>query len=133
MALSLRREGARVGYDSRTLRPATRRNTTLVDGALLLILLLGVMYAVVILPRQRQMQRHRRLVGSLTAGDDIVTIGGLHGTISAVEGEDLLLELAPGVEVRLARDAVAARAGEPSEVDADDELAEDGETDEPEG
>lgn len=103
------------------------------DGALLLILLLGVMYAVVILPRQRQMQRHRRLVGSLTAGDDIVTIGGLHGTISAVDGEDLLLQLAPGVEVRLARDAVAARAGEPSEVDADDELTEDGDTDEPEG
>lgn len=91
------------------------------DGALLLILLLGVMYVVVILPRQRQVQRHRQLISSLAVGDEIVTIGGLHGIVLEIEDDSVTLELAPGVQVRLAKDAVAARPEAPADNAAEED------------
>ena len=63
---------------------------------------------------------------SLGPGDQIVTIGGLHGTVTGVADGEVLLEISPGVEVRFARPAIARvvqKSGEaipaPDEVPGD--------------
>lgn len=79
---------------------------------LVLIALLVLFWFVWVVPQRRRQRRHvedlLRLIELLQPGDEIVTAGGLHGTVRAVAGEELLVEIAPGVEVTLDRRAVAA-------------------------
>jgi preprotein translocase subunit YajC len=79
---------------------------------LILIALLVLFWFVWVVPQRRRQRQHvedlARLVELLQPGDEIITAGGLHGTVRAVADEELLVEIAPGVEVRLDRRAVAA-------------------------
>ena len=85
-----------------------------VTGALFIVLAFAAMWAVIILPQQRRARRHRDLVASLAAGDEVVTAGGIVGTVTALDGDDLVLETAPGIHLRLVRAAVAERRDVPS-------------------
>ena len=69
-----------------------------------------------ILPQQRRVRAHQQLVAGLGEGDHVVLAAGIHGRITELGAEDLLLEVAPGVELRVARQAVLRRV---ETVDAD--------------
>jgi len=75
---------------------------------LFILVVLAIIWFFLIRPRQRQMRAQQQQVASLQVGDEIVTAGGLYGTVKAVEDDELRLELAPGVVVRVAKRAVAA-------------------------
>jgi preprotein translocase subunit YajC len=74
---------------------------------LLIVLLFGVMYFMMIRPQQKRRREAQAMQSSLGPGDDIVTIGGLHATVVAVEDDVVTVEIAPGVNVRFARPAIA--------------------------
>ncbi|HYN92458.1 MAG TPA: preprotein translocase subunit YajC [Pilimelia sp.] len=74
---------------------------------LMIILLFGVMYFLMIRPQQRRRREAEQLQARLSPGDEVVTIGGLHGTIVAVDDEVATLEISPGVHARYARPAIA--------------------------
>jgi preprotein translocase subunit YajC len=78
----------------------------------------GLMYVLLIRPQQRRMREHQAVVASLRPGDEIVTAGGIYGTVIAVDDETMIVEVAPGVELRVLRAAVSQR------ITADDELIE---------
>jgi preprotein translocase subunit YajC len=92
---------------------------------LLPIALLGLFYVFLILPKQRELKRHNALVASLEVGDEVMTGSGFYGTLTEVDADTVLVELAPGLEVKLARRAIAAKVldptGEPIDVDEVDE------------
>jgi preprotein translocase subunit YajC len=69
-----------------------------------------------ILPQQRRVRAHQQLVAGLEEGDEVVLTAGIHGRITELGAEDLSLEVAPGVELRVARQAVLRRV---ETVDAD--------------
>lgn len=89
------------------------------DGTLIILVLLVLMYVVLFLPRQRQMARQRAMQAALAVGDEVVTIGGMHGTVTELHEDGLRLEVSPGVEVRFVRDAVARRLASEAPVDPD--------------
>ncbi|MGH9230645.1 MAG: preprotein translocase subunit YajC [Acidimicrobiales bacterium] len=62
-----------------------------------------------ILPQQRRVRAHQQLVAGLEEGAEVVLTAGIHGRITELGAEDLLLEVAPGVELRVARQAVLRR------------------------
>ena len=74
---------------------------------LLIVLLFGVMYFMMIRPQQKRRREAQAMQSSLGPGDEIVTIGGLHGTVVLVDDDVVTLEIAPGVNVRFARPAIA--------------------------
>lgn len=74
---------------------------------LLIVALFGVMYFMMIRPQQKRRKEAQAMQSALGPGDEIVTIGGLHGTVVAVDDEVVTLELSPGVTARYARPAVA--------------------------
>ncbi|RBJ03805.1 preprotein translocase subunit YajC [Micromonospora provocatoris] len=74
---------------------------------LMIALLFVVMYFMMIRPQQKRRREAEQMQAALAPGDEVVTIGGLHGTVTAVEDETVLLEVAPGVQTRYARPAVA--------------------------
>jgi preprotein translocase subunit YajC len=65
-------------------------------------------------PQQRRVRDHNALVASVQAGDEVVLSAGIYGRIVELGPDDLTLEVAPGVELRVARQAILRRA-EPSD------------------
>jgi preprotein translocase subunit YajC len=62
-----------------------------------------------ILPQQRRVRAHSQLVASLREGDEVILTAGIYGRIVDIGAEDMTLEVAPGVELRVARQAVLRR------------------------
>ena len=71
------------------------------------VLLFGVVYFMMIRPQQKRRRESLEMQRSLGPGDQIVTIGGLHGTVVTVDDDVATIEVAPGVVVRFARPAIA--------------------------
>jgi len=79
---------------------------------LIIVVLFGLLYFVTIRPqrnRQRQAMQTQREVGP---GARVRTTAGMYATVSAVDGDDVILEVAPGVEVRFLRRAIMEVVGE---------------------
>jgi len=96
---------------------------------LLLIGLLGVVfYFLLIRPQRRQQQQQRALANEIDPGDEIVTHGGIYGTVTEVDDDEgtILLEVAPGIEIRMLKGAVARRLENDDGGDADDNGSKDG-------
>lgn len=74
-----------------------------------LVLLVGVFYFLLIRPQQRRARAQRELVMSLEVGDEVVTIGGMFGTITAVDDESVTVEVAPGTSMRFVKSAIARK------------------------
>jgi preprotein translocase subunit YajC len=68
-------------------------------------------------PRRAMMARQREVLRALSSGDQVVTVGGIYGTIVALDGDEVRLEIAPDVVVRVARRAVAGRVDLPASAD----------------
>lgn len=74
-----------------------------------LILIFAVFYFFLIRPQQKRAQDQKNLLASLRRGDRIVTNGGLIGVIhKVVSDQELQVEIAEGVRVRIARNMVAS-------------------------
>jgi len=86
-------------------------------GGLILLVLLAVMWAVLIIPQQRRLKRQRELVASITVGDDVMIAAGIYGTVTGEDDDDLFLEIAPNVEIRISRASVSQRVEFEDDVD----------------
>lgn len=88
-----------------------------------LILLAGVMYVALILPQQRRTKEHRALLSTLQEGDEIVLNSGIHGFITQLEPDVVFMEVAPGVDLKVTRSAIATKIrvvdDEPADTKAD--------------
>jgi preprotein translocase subunit YajC len=96
-------------------------------GLLLPLALMGaIFYFLLIRPQQRRQRAQRDLLGSLDVGDDVVTIGGLHGVIRSMDDDTVTIEAAPGVDLKFLRGAIARKlVDEPEYEHSEDEEADD--------
>jgi len=78
-----------------------------VSAYIFVLALLALVWFMLIRPQRRRQQDAQRLLETITVGKEIVTAGGLFGTVTAVDGDEVRVEIADGVEVRLAKRAVA--------------------------
>jgi preprotein translocase subunit YajC len=101
-------------------------------GYVLILLLIVLVYVMLIRPRRRQLQAQQRQLETLEVGDEILTAGGIYGTLRGIDGDQLRLEIAPELEVRVARRAVAAVLTDKRELDAPEAPEEQGEANLPE-
>ena len=81
-------------------------------GFLILIVVFGAAWLLFVLPARRRKLSHASMQDSIAVGDEIITAGGLHGTVQAFEDDTVKVEIAAGVVVTLDRRAVAAVARE---------------------
>jgi preprotein translocase subunit YajC len=73
---------------------------------LFLAAMIAVLWFVLIRPQRARQAAHRNLVADLAPGDEVVTAGGMFGRVSSIADDHVKLEVAPGTEVRLAKEAV---------------------------
>jgi preprotein translocase subunit YajC len=86
-----------------------------------LALLFGVMYFLMIRPQQRRRREAQQLQSTIGPGDEVVTVGGLYGTIVEADDETVSLEIAPGVQARYARPAIARVVAKAEEEEEEEE------------
>lgn len=90
MAGNAAQEGGRPGY----------------EGIIMLVLMFAIFYFLLIRPQQKRAKQHKELIETLKVGDQVVTAGGLHGKVAAIQDNEVTLEIATGVKVKLNRSSV---------------------------
>lgn len=93
------------------------------------LLLIGVVfYFLLIRPQNQRRRAQMEMQSSIEVGDDIVTTAGIYGTITEIDDDYgiVTVEVAPSVEIRLARAAVATRLADDDEFKDEVEGAEPG-------
>lgn len=80
------------------------------QAAMFNILLFGglalIFYFFVIAPQSKQRKRTEEMLNSLSKGDQVITSGGIYGTVQGVEGEVVYLRISENVKIKVARSAV---------------------------
>ena len=78
----------------------------------IIALAFGAMWLIVIRPQRNKQKLQKSMQSDLAIGDEVVTAGGVYGTVTEIGDEEVRVEIAPNVEVRLARRAIAAQLTE---------------------
>lgn len=71
-----------------------------------LVAITAVFWFLLIRPQRQRQAAHRTLITQLAPNDEVVTAGGMLGTVRSIADDHVLLEVAPGTEVRIAKEAV---------------------------
>src|SRR6266545_2555430 len=87
-----------------------------------LVLLGGVFYFLLLRPNRTRQRQQQTLLESLQVGDEVMTAGGIFGTLKDIDEEDdiVTVEIAPGTDVRMLRRAISQRLVEEEEGGGDD-------------
>lgn len=72
------------------------------------VVFFGIFYFLAIRPQRRQRQQHAEMVSMLKKGDDVLTIGGMYGTVSAIGDDWVELEIAKRTRVRYLKRAISS-------------------------
>jgi preprotein translocase subunit YajC len=75
-----------------------------------LLLVFVVFYFLLIRPQQQKQKQHRELLANLKRNDDVITSGGLYGTVVALAEAFVTIEIAPNVRVRVERQQITSLA-----------------------
>jgi preprotein translocase subunit YajC len=98
---------------------------------ILLAAMFALLWVLLIRPQRRRQADQQRLLSSVEPGDEVLTVGGLYGIVRGVDEEDdLIVEIAEGIQVRIARRAVGGVV-KPDEDEEDE--PEEGQDEEAEG
>ncbi|SRR6187455_2310312 len=68
-----------------------------------MIVMFAVMYFVLIRPQQKKQKEHQAMLSKITAGDEVVTAGGILGKVIEVGDNFLTLEIADNVRIKVQR------------------------------
>ena len=86
-----------------------------------ILVLLALMWFMLIRPQRRRQLEAQRMLQTIEVGKEIVTAGGVYGTITAVDDDEVRVQIADGVEIRLAKRAVAGVISEDEEPEDEDD------------
>ena len=90
----------------------------MISKLLPLILIFGIFYFILIRPQQKKVKKHQNMLNNLSKGDQVVTEGGIYGTIAGLKDNIVVLRIARvkdedvKIEVSRARIAFLIQAGE---------------------
>jgi preprotein translocase subunit YajC len=85
-----------------------------------LVMILVVFYFLLIRPQQKRLKEHQERIGGLRRGDTVVTSGGIIGKITKVAEDEVTVEIAPNVSVRVMKGTIGEIRGKGEPVVAND-------------
>jgi preprotein translocase subunit YajC len=80
---------------------------------IIIVVLFVIAWVVLILPKQRELRRHNALLSTLAVGDEVMTGSGMYGTLVEINDDSVLLQVAPGTELKVALRSIAAKVVPP--------------------
>lgn len=73
-----------------------------------LVFMFAIFYFLLIRPQQKKAKEHKALLESMKKGDNVITAGGVHGKVSAVDNDLVTLEVANNVNIKITKSYIAA-------------------------
>lgn len=105
-------------------------------GLISMIIMFGVIFLIfwfiLIRPQKKEMERHKDLLSGLKAGDQVVTAGGILGTIKEVDGQVIQLEIGRGTKIKIDRQKIQKKQDKFFEQEDDGEDENENENDDKE-
>jgi preprotein translocase subunit YajC len=99
-----------------------------VGRLIILVAMFALLWVLLIRPQRKRQQEQQALLSSVDVGDEVLTVGGLYGIVREIdEDDDLIVEIAEGIQVRIARRAVGGVVKPEDEADEDEADEDDGE------
>jgi preprotein translocase subunit YajC len=84
-----------------------------------IVLLIGVFYLLILRPARTRQKAQQQTISALSVGKQVMTTGGLFGTVTAISGDRIEIEIADGVRVQYLQAAVSRVVTDSDELDAD--------------
>jgi preprotein translocase subunit YajC len=72
-----------------------------------LLFVFVIFYFLMIRPQQRRMKEHQATIGAVQKGDEVVTAGGVRGKVTKVGDDEVEVEIAQGVKVRIVKSTLS--------------------------
>jgi preprotein translocase subunit YajC len=94
---------------------------------LLVVAMAAIFYLLILRPQQRQKRQRAAMMDALRVGVEVLTVGGIYGTVRELRDDDFDIEIADGVVMKMDRRAIAAVVTE-TEPDEEPVAVEAGET-----
>jgi preprotein translocase subunit YajC len=84
-------------------------------GSFFLIIIVAflLLWLIVVRPQRKRQTQQRQMLNELRVGDEVLTAGGIYGTVSRLDEDRVTVEIAPNLEVQVARRAIAGVTTEP--------------------
>src|SRR3972149_4862806 len=79
------------------------------------VILIGIVaygYFLIYRPRKKQTEQQKKRIESQKRGDEVITMGGIYGTIDVIEENSVVIKLESGATMRIARMAIAGRVSD---------------------
>ena len=73
------------------------------------VLIFALFYFLIIRPQQRQSRERKKMLSEIKRGDGIITTGGIHGRVINVDGDELTVEIAKGINIRMVRSGISEK------------------------
>jgi preprotein translocase subunit YajC len=80
---------------------------SLVTTLIMFALIFFIFYFMIIRPQQKRQKEREKLLSNLKKGDKVITAGGVHGTIIALEEKTVLVQIAENVKVKVERGSIS--------------------------
>jgi preprotein translocase subunit YajC len=71
------------------------------------VLIIGIMYFLMIRPQQKRVKEHQAMIAAIRRGDTVVTSGGIVGKVTKVDDNELQVEIAEGVRIKVVRGTIS--------------------------
>jgi len=81
------------------------------------VLILGIFYFVILMPMRKKQQKVEEFLGSLKAGDRVITTGGIYGQITKLNEQSVQLQIAEKIRIEVAKAAIGGYQGQPPVVE----------------
>ena len=81
------------------------------------VLILGIFYFVILQPMRKKQQKVEQFLGSLKAGDRVITTGGIYGQITKLNEQTVQLQIAEKIRIEVAKAAIGGYQGQPPVVE----------------
>lgn len=73
-----------------------------------LVFMFAIFYFLLIRPQQKKAKEHKALIDAIQKGDNVITAGGVHGKVTAIDDAIVTLEIAPNVNIKIIRSYIAS-------------------------
>lgn len=91
---------------------------------IILVAMFALLWVLLIRPQRKRQQEQQSMLSSVEVGDEVLTVGGLYGIVREIdEDDDLIVEIAEGIQVRIARRAVGGVVKPEEETDDEGDVA----------
>lgn len=90
------------------LQASASQQQNLLVSVIPFVLIIGIFWLFIIRPQNKKQKETEKMINALKKGDKVVTIGGIHGVVSAAKEKTVVVKVDDGVSIEFNRSAIAA-------------------------